>query len=348
MSDEKKALTPISTLGEFGLIDRISKNFNIRNKNTIKGIGDDAAVIDIGQNKVMLISTDMLVEGVHFDLSYVPLKHLGYKAAVVNFSDIYAMNGNPSQITVSIALSSRFSVEAVDELYEGIRLACDKYNVDMVGGDTTSSVSGLIISISVIGFENKDKVSYRGNAKEEDLVCVTGNLGSAYMGLQLLEREKEVFKTNPNFKPEFSGHEYILQRQLKPEARKDIVAVLEKHKIVPNAMIDISDGLSSEIIHICESSKKGCVIFEEKIPIDQSTADMADEMGIEPLVAALNGGEDYELLFTIGIDAHKKIAEEDNIRTIGYITKSESGCNLRSVSGPEIELKAMGWNAIKK
>ncbi|MCK5822950.1 MAG: thiamine-phosphate kinase, partial [Bacteroidales bacterium] len=297
MNKENKIHT-ISELGEFGLINHLTKDIEIKNKSTLKGIGDDAAVLDY-QNKKIVVTTDLLVEGIHFDLTYTPLKHLGYKAAVVNFSDVYAMNAQPKQITLAIALSSKFSLKAVEELYSGIRLACENYDVDFVGGDTSSSLTGLTLSITAIGECENDNVVYRDTAKLNDIVCVSGDLGGAYMGLQLLEREKQVFKTDPNFKPELNKYDYILERQLKPEARRDIIKLLKENNICPTSMIDISDGLSSEVLHICKDSKVGCSIYEEKIPINQQTKDMAHELNINPVVCALNGGEDYELLFTV-------------------------------------------------
>ena len=301
--------TEIATLGEFGLIDRLTKDIELKNPSSKYGIGDDAAVLEYASEKEVLVSTDLLMEGVHFDLTYFPLKHLGYKAAVVNFSDIYAMNGTPKQITVSLALSKRFSVEDMEELYAGIRLACQQYGVDIVGGDTTSSLTGLAISITCIGEAEKGKVVYRNGAKDTDLICVSGDLGAAYMGLQLLEREKVVFKGEEQVQPDFTGKEYLLERQLKPEARKDIIEKLAKANIVPTSMIDVSDGLSSEIMHICKQSGTGCRIYEEHIPIDYQTAVMAEEFNMNLSTCALNGGEDYELLFTVPIAYHEKISQ---------------------------------------
>ena len=336
--------TEIASLGEFGLIDQLTKDIELKNDSSAYGIGDDAAVLDYPSEKEVLVSTDLLMEGVHFDLTYVPLKHLGYKAAVVNFSDIYAMNGTPKQITVSLALSKRFSVEDIEELYSGIKLACQQYNVDIVGGDTTSSLTGLAISITCIGEADKGKVVYRNGAKDTDLICVSGDLGAAYMGLQLLEREKSVFKDEKDAQPDFSGKEYLLERQLKPEARKDIIEKLAAANIVPTSMIDISDGLSSELKHICKQSNTGCRVYEEHIPIDYQTAVMAEEFNMNLSTCALNGGEDYELLFTVPISEHGKISEMEGIRLIGHITKPELGCSLVSRDGQEFELKAQGWN----
>lgn len=342
------AETEISALGEFGLIERLTKDFPIKNESTVKGVGDDAAVINNGI-KQTLLTTDMLVEGVHFDLTYVPLKHLGYKSAVVNFSDIYAMNGTPKQITVSLGISTRFTVEHLEELYSGIQLACDIYGVDLVGGDTTASKSGLIININCIGEADKDDIVYRSGAQETDLICVSGDLGSAYMGLQLLEREKIAGAGIKDFQPDFAGKEYILERQLKPEARKDIITILRNEGIKPTSMIDISDGLSSEIMHICKQSNTGCRIYEDRIPIDYQTAIMAEEVGMNLVTAALNGGEDYELLFTIPLTMHDKVKSIEGIKVIGHITKPELGCALITRDGEsELELKAQGWNHMKK
>ena len=342
------AETEISSLGEFGLIEHLTQEVQLKNKSTIKGVGDDAAVIDYG-NKQILLTTDMLVEGVHFDLTYVPLKHLGYKSAVVNFSDIYAMNGTPKQITVSLGLSTRFTVEHMEELYSGIKLACDIYGVDLVGGDTTASKSGLIININCIGEADKDDIVYRNGAKETDLICVSGDLGAAYMGLQLLEREKVAGQNIKDFQPDFAGKEYILERQLKPEARKDIVEILRNEGIKPTSMIDVSDGLSSEVMHLCKQSKTGCRIYEDRIPIDYQTAIMAEELGMNLVTAALNGGEDYELLFTVPITAHDTVSAIEGIKVIGHMTKPELGCALITRDGEsELELKAQGWNHMNK
>lgn len=345
MQEEKKH-THLSELGEFGLINRLTEKIVLKNSSTIKGVGDDAAVLSFPDKKIV-VTTDLLTEGIHFNLMYVPLKHLGYKAVVVNLSDVYAMNATPRQITVSIALSSKFSLEAIDELYSGIYLACEKYGVDLVGGDTTSSLTGLTISITAIGEADDKELVYRNGAKINDLVCVSGDLGGAYMGLQLLERENEVFKINPNQKPLFDGYDYILERQLKPEARGDIKELLSTLNITPSAMIDISDGLSSEIIHICKASKVGCNIYEDKIPMDRQTKDFAEELNINPLVAALNGGEDYELLFTVSMSNYELLRKEFDITTIGHITEEEKGINLITTAGSSIPLQAQGWNPIK-
>lgn len=337
--------TEISKLGEFGLIKHLTQNMPLKNAETLKGVGDDAAVLDY-KDKQVLVTTDLLLEGVHFDLTYVPLKHLGYKSAVVNFSDIYAMNGQPKQITVSIGLSKRFSVEDMEELYSGIRLACDVYGVDLVGGDTSASLTGLAISITCIGEGEKGKVVYRSGAKETDLVCVSGDLGAAYMGLQLLEREKKVFNGEKDFTPDFSGKEYLLERQLKPEARKDIVAALREAGILPTAMMDVSDGLSSELLHISKESHVGCRIYEERIPIDYQTAVMAEQFNMNLVTAALNGGEDYELLFTVPLADYDKVSNLKGIKIIGHITKPELGNYLEGRDGGEVELKAQGWNSL--
>lgn len=337
--------TEIATLGEFGLIRHLTEDIKLKNESTLKGIGDDAAVLDY-QDKLTLVTTDLLLEGVHFDLTYVPLKHLGYKSAVVNFSDIYAMNGYPRQITVSIGLSKRFSVEDMEELYSGIRLACDVYGVDLVGGDTSASLTGLSISITCIGEGKKGKVVYRNGAHETDLICVSGDLGAAYMGLQLLEREKRVFQGEKDFTPDFSGKEYLLERQLKPEARKDIIEKLRKANVLPTAMMDISDGLSSELLHISKESHVGCRVYEDRIPIDYQTAVMAEQFNMNLVTAALNGGEDYELLFTVPLTDHEKVSEMEGIKIIGHITKAELGNFLVGRDGGEVELKAQGWNSL--
>lgn len=337
--------TEISKLGEFGLIEHLTQNMPLKNAETLKGVGDDAAVLDY-KDKQVLVTTDLLLEGVHFDLTYVPLKHLGYKSAVVNFSDIYAMNGQPKQITVSIGLSKRFSVEDMEELYSGIRLACDVYGVDLVGGDTSASLTGLAISITCIGEGEKGKVVYRSGAKETDLVCVSGDFGAAYMGLQLLEREKKVFNGEKDFTPDFSGKEYLLERQLKPEARKDIIAALREAGILPTAMMDVSDGLSSELLHISKESHVGCRIYEERIPIDYQTAVMAEQFNMNLVTAALNGGEDYELLFTVPLADYDKVSNLKGIKIIGHITKPELGNYLEGRDGGEVELKAQGWNSL--
>jgi thiamine-monophosphate kinase len=337
--------TEISTLGEFGLIRHLTEKIEIKNASTVKGVGDDAAVLDYKDRKV-LITTDLLLEGIHFDLMYVPLKHLGYKSAAVNFSDIYAMNGQPGQITVSIGISRRFCVEDLEELYAGLRLACDVYGVDLVGGDTSASMTGLTISITCIGGGEKGKIVYRNGAVENDLICVSGDLGAAYMGLQLLEREKSVCDGKKDFQPDFSGKEYLLERQLKPEARKDIIAMLGNAGIIPTAMIDVSDGLSSELLHISKESNVGCRIFEDRIPIDYQTAVMAEEFNMNLVTAALNGGEDYELLFTVPLGLHDAISAMKGIKIIGHITKPEYGNVLVGRDGGEIELKAQGWQSL--
>lgn len=339
--------TEIATLGEFGLIKHLTEDIKLQNPETIYGVGDDAAVINVS-NQQTLITTDMLMEGVHFDLVYTPLKHLGYKAAISNFSDIYAMNGTPKQITVSIAVSKRFCIEDLEQLYDGLKLACQVHNVDLIGGDTTSSVTGLAINITCIGVADKDQIVYRNGAKETDLICVTGDLGAAYMGLQLLEREKAVFQGEKEVNPDFTGKEYLLERQLKPEARKDIIEALAKEGILPTAMMDVSDGLSSELMHICSQSKVGCRVYEERIPIDYQTAVMAEELNMNVSTCALNGGEDYELLFTVPLTMHDKVATIKGVKVIGYITKQELGCALITRDNQEFELKAQGWNPLKE
>jgi thiamine-monophosphate kinase len=338
--------TEIVTLGEFGLIRRLTDKFTLKNESSKKGVGDDAAILDYS-DKQTLVTTDMLLEGIHFDLTYVPLRHLGYKAAVVNFSDIYAMNGQPKQITVSLGVSKRFCVEDMEEFYAGISMACDIYGVDLVGGDTSSSRTGLTISITCIGEAEADKITCRYGAKENDLICVSGDLGAAYMGLQLLEREKSVFKGETDFNPDFAGKEYLLERQLKPEARKDIVEMLDKEGIIPSAMIDISDGLSSDMMHITHQSGCGCRIYEERIPVDYQTAVMAEQFNMNLITAAMNGGEDYELLFTVPLALNERIEQLKGIKVIGYITKPELGNILVGRDGGEIMLQAQGWNSLK-
>lgn len=337
--------TEISTLGEFGLIRHLTEGIELVNKSSLKGVGDDCAVMRYNDTDV-LVSTDLLVEGIHFDLTYVPLKHLGYKAAVVNFSDIYAMNGHPRQITVSLAISKRFTVEHMEELYAGIRLACQIYGVDLVGGDTTSSRAGLVISITCIGDAPADRIVTRSGAKDTDLICVSGDLGSAYMGLQLLEREKAASVGQKDFQPEFQGKEYLIERQLKPEARRDIVEELEKAGIVPTSMMDISDGLSSELLHICNASGVGCRVYEDRIPIDYQTALMAEELNMNLVTAAMNGGEDYELLFTVPLHLHDEIKKLPGIKVIGHITEPELGCAMVTRDGNEMQIKAQGWNPL--
>ena len=339
--------TEISKLGEFGLIDHLTKDIKLGNPQSLRGVGDDAAVMRYADTDV-LVTTDLLLENVHFDLTYVPLKHLGYKAAVVNFSDIYAMNGTPRQITVSLGVSKRFTVEHIETLYEGIRLACEIYGVDLVGGDTSASHQGLVISITCIGDAPADKIVYRDGARDTDLICVSGDLGAAYMGLQLLEREKIASAGQKDFQPEFGGKEYIIERQLKPEARKDIVAALAKAGIKPTAMMDVSDGLSSELIHICTQSHCGCRIYEDRIPIDYQTASMAEELNMNLVTAALNGGEDYELLFTVPLADHEKIKKIEGVHVIGYITRPELGCAMITRDDTEIPLRAQGWNPLKE
>lgn len=341
---DNKEKTEIANLGEFGLIDHLTKNINLTQKSTVKGVGDDAAVLNF-KDKQVLVSTDMLLEGIHFDLAYTPLKHLGYKAIQVNLSDIYAMNATPTQVTVSLGFSSKFPLEAVEELYDGMLLACDKYGVDLIGGDTTSSKQGLVISVTSIGYADENEIAYRNTAGEGDLICVSGDLGGAYIGLQLLEREKLVFLENPNIQPDLEGKDYIVERQLKPEARKDIIDLLKKLNMVPTAMIDVSDGLASEVLHICKQSNKGCNIYEEKIPIDPMTYDTAREFNLDPTVCALSGGEDYELLFTIKQADYDKIKHDVDISIIGHVTEASAGCNLISKSGNVHPLKAQGWNA---
>ena len=347
----------IQKVGEFGLIDRLTKDIKPQNVSTKYGVGDDCAVLHYPESEV-LVTTDMLMEGVHFDLTYIDLQHLGYKSAMVNISDIFAMNGTPRQMTVSLALSKRFSVEDMEMFYSGLRMACDKWGVDIVGGDTTSSYTGMAISITCIGEASKEDIVYRNGAKETDLICVSGDLGAAYMGLQLLEREKSVFyqmvdeakkkgKPAPDFQPDFAGKEYLLQRQLKTEARGDIIQKLREAGIRPTAMMDISDGLSSELMHICKKSHVGCRIFEKQIPIDYQTAVMAEELNMNVTTCALNGGEDYELLFTVPIGDHEKIQELDDVKMIGHITKESLGQILVTRDDQEFELKAQGWNPLK-
>lgn len=354
-------MTDISKLGEFGLIHHLTDNIKIKNESTVKGVGDDCAVLHYPDSEV-LVTTDMLMEGVHFDLTYIDLQHLGYKSAMVNISDIFAMNGTPRQLTVSIALSKRFKVEDMEEFYSGLRMACDKWGVDIVGGDTTSSYTGLAISITCIGEARKEDIVYRNGAKDTDLICVTGDLGAAYMGLQLLEREKSVYyqqvdearKKNDKraleelngFQPDFAGKEYLLQRQLQTEARGDIIARFRELNIRPTAMMDISDGLSSELMHICKQSNCGCRIYEKNIPIDYQTAVMAEELNMNVTTCALNGGEDYELLFTVPIGDHEKIQQMDNVKLIGHITRPELGQMLVTRDNQEFELKAQGWNPL--
>ena len=339
--------TEISALGEFGLIKHLTESFEPINHSTIKGVGDDAAVLEY-MDKQVLVTTDLLLEGVHFDLSYCPLMHLGYKSAIVNFSDIYAMNGQPKQITVSLGISKRFSVEDLDEFYAGIKLACQEYKVDLVGGDTSASLTGLTISITCIGEGEKGKVVCRNTAGKNDLFCVSGDLGAAYMGLLLLEREKKIFNGDEDVQPDFAGKEYILERQLRPEARKDIIKILAENNIVPTAMMDVSDGLSSELLHICKQSNVGCRIYEERIPIDYQTAVMAEEFNMNLTTVALNGGEDYELLFTVPLEANDIVQGIEGVKVIGHTTDAGLGCRLLTRQGDEVELRAQGWNSLEK
>lgn len=336
--------TEISQLGEFGLIDRITEKLPLYNKSTVVGVGDDAAVLHYPEDVDELVTSDMLLEGVHFDLTYMPLKHLGYKSAVVNFSDIYSMNGTPRQITVSLGISKRFTVEHIDALYAGIRLACENYGVDIVGGDTTASNAGLVISITCIGDCPKGEAVLRSGAKDTDLICVSGDLGSAYMGLQLLEREKVASAGQKDFTPDFSGKEYLVERQLKPEARRDVVGALHKAGIKPTAMMDVSDGLSSELLHICKASNVGCRVYEDRIPIDYQTAVMAEELGMNLVTAAMNGGEDYELVFTVPLHCHEQVQAIPGVKVIGHITKPDLGCAMITRDGAEITIKAQGFN----
>lgn len=347
LEDKAPQRTPLSQLGEFGLIDHLTKNITIEQPSTLKGIGDDAAVLDFKDFKT-IVSTDLLIEGVHFDLAYMPLKHLGYKAVVVNVSDICAMNATATQITVSIAVSNRFPVEALEELYEGIALAAKIYNVDIIGGDTTSSQKGLVISITAIGQAKEETIIYRNGAKENDLLVVTGDIGAAYMGLQVLEREKQVFQVNPNNQPDLDNYTYLIERQLKPEARKDIKELLEKLAVKPTTMIDISDGLSSEILHICKQSKVGCNLFEEKIPIDPQFISVCEEFNIDSTTVAINGGEDYELLFTIAMEDFDKIKGNPNFTVIGHVTPESEGIHLITRANTKIPLKARGWDALQE
>jgi len=342
MSKEKDKDLRISDLGEFGLIEHLTRQVKLHNESSIRGVGDDAAVMDYSGRRV-LVTSDLLLEGIHFNLMYTPLKHLGYKAVVVNISDVLAMNGLPGQVIVSLGISGKFGLKHMEELYEGIHLACDKYHVDLVGGDTTSSVTGMTLSVTAIGSVEPQKAVYRDGAGVNDIICTTGNLGGAYMGLQLLEREKEVFKKSPGVQPDLSGYDYILERQLKPEARADVIRLLSEKDIVPTSMIDISDGLSSDVLHLCHQSGLGCKIFQEKIPIHKETEKMGHELDIDPTTAALNGGDDYELLFTIPTSEYEKIQEEENIIPLGHMTSPDFGCNMVSTSDHQIELKAQGW-----
>ncbi len=342
MNTKNKPKTDLSEIGEFGLIDRLTKDLKSINASTIVGVGDDATLLRY-REKDILVSTDLLLEGVHFNLTYTPLKHLGYKAAIVNFSDIYAMNGRPKQITVSLGISSKLMLEDIESIYDGIKLACEKYGVDIVGGDTSTSLTGLIISITVIGDPLGDNAVFRNSAKENDLVCVSGKLGSAYLGLQVLERERILFENGKGVSPSLEGYEYIIERQLKPEARKDIIESLWEQEIVPTSMIDISDGLTSELLHISKSSGCGCHIYSDKIPISEESARTAEEFNMDPLTAALNGGEDYELLFTVSIHDHEKILQIKDISVIGHIVSKEKGNKLITPDGLAVELQAQGW-----
>lgn len=345
--NSQESRTNLSELGEFGLIEHLTKNFSPRLKSTIKAIGDDAAVLDF-ENKHTLISTDLLIEGVHFDLAYMPLKHLGYKAVMVNLSDIYAMNATATQITVSIAVSNRFPVEALEELYDGIQLASKIYNIDVIGGDTTSSTSGLMISVTALGVAEKEEIVYREGAQPNDLLVLSGDLGAAYMGLQVLEREKEVFKANPNSQPDLDQYTYLIERQLKPEARKDIPPLLKKLDVKPSSMIDISDGLSSEIIHLCKSSKVGANLFEEKIPLDPAVISVCEEFELDSTTIALSGGEDYELLFTISQNDYDKIKGNPHLTVIGHMTEEKEGMHLITRANQKLPLIARGWNSMDK
>lgn len=345
IEDKTPHRTSLADLGEFGLIDRLTEGFEIYNPSTLKGVGDDAAVMDF-KNKRTVVSTDLLIEGVHFDLSYVPLKHLGYKSVVVNVSDIYAMNATATQITVSIAVSNRFPLEALEEFYAGIRLACEHYKVDLVGGDTTSSTRGLIISVTAIGEAEASDLVYRNGAQPNDLVVLTGDIGGAYMGLQILEREKAVFQVNPNSQPDIEMYSYILERQLKPEARKDIPPLLKQLGVKPTAMMDVSDGLSSELLHICKQSGVGCRLYEDKIPLDPQVISTCEEFNLDSTTIALSGGEDYELLFTIAQADYDKIKGNPNFSVIGYITDKSEGVNLITRAGQFIPIIAKGWNAL--
>ncbi|OSY88680.1 thiamine-monophosphate kinase [Tenacibaculum holothuriorum] len=347
LEDKNQERTSLAELGEFGLINHLTKHFKLYSSQTAKGVGDDAAVIEASE-KQTLVTTDLLVEGVHFDLSYMPLKHLGYKAVMVNLSDVYAMNGVAKQITVSIAVSNRFPLEALEELYAGIQLACDTYKVDLIGGDTTSSTKGMLISVTALGKANKEEVVYRNGAKPTDLIVVSGDLGGAYLGLQVLEREKQVFKVNPQSQPDLDRYTYIIERQLKPEARKDIPELLKELEVKPTSMIDISDGLSSEIMHICTQSKVGCKIYEEKIPLDPQVISTCEEFEIDSTMVALSGGEDYELLFTVSINDFDKIKGNPNLTVIGHITEENEGINLVTRANQELALKAQGWNSFNE
>ncbi len=344
--DKNKQKTLLAELGEFGLINHLTEHFKIYHSTTSKGIGDDCAVVS--EDKEVLVTTDFLVEGVHFDLSYVPLKHLGYKSVMVNLSDVYAMNAEAKQITVSIAVSNRFPLEALEELYAGIQLACDTYKVDLIGGDTTSSTKGMIISVTAIGSAEKEDIAYRNGAKPNDLIVLSGDIGGAYLGFQVLEREKEVFKVNPQNQPDLEAYSYIIERQLKPEARKDIPELLKDLDVKPTAMIDVSDGLSSELIHICTQSKTGCTIYEEKLPLDPQVIATCEEFNLDATTVALSGGEDYELLFTISIKDFDKIKGNPNLTVIGHITEENQGLNLVTRGNQSVKLRAQGWNSFNQ
>jgi thiamine-monophosphate kinase len=345
MNEDEKNIN-LKDLGEFGLIERLTKKIKLFNENTLLGPGDDAAIIN--SSKEILVSSDMLVEGIHFDMAFTPLKHLGYKSVIVNISDIYAMNGDPKQITVGLAISSKYTLEAIEEFYDGILLACEKYKVDVIGGDITSCINGLTISITAIGEAKKKEIVKRSGAKENDLLITTGDLGGAYMGLNVLQREKEVWKSNPNMQPELDNYNYILERQLKPEARRDVIEFLKKCNVIPTSMIDISDGLASEVFHICTSSNVGCQLYEEKIPIDPQTYQTSMDFNTNPTVSALNGGEDYELLFTINQKDYEKIKNDPNLTVIGHITKKSQGINLIGNGNTSTPLQAQGWNHFNK
>ena len=345
LEDKNTQKTSLAELGEFGLIKHITKYFKVENSTSVKAIGDDAAVLDASE-KQTLVSTDLLIEGVHFDLSYMPLKHLGYKAVMVNLSDVYAMNGIAEQITVSIAVSNRFPLEAIEELYAGIQLACETYKIDLVGGDTTSSTKGILISVTAIGKAEKEEIVYRDGAKETDLIVVSGDLGAAYLGLQILEREKQVFKVDPNNQPDLDNYTYLIERQLKPEARKDISGLLKELEIQPTSMIDISDGLSSELFHICTQSKVGCKIYEDKLPLDPQVISACEEFELDSTMVALSGGEDYELLFTVPIANFDQLKGNPNFSIIGHITAENQGLQLVTRANQDIPLKAQGWNAM--
>lgn len=341
---ENTSRTELSSLGEFGLIDHITKHIQISQESTVKGIGDDAAILQFN-NEQIVISTDLLLEGIHFDLSYVPLKHLGYKSIIVNLSDIYAMNAIPTQVLVSIGVSNRFSLEAVEEIYQGMNVACKRYGIDLVGGDTSASKQGLVLSVTAIGKQESSLITQRSGASTNDLLCVSGDLGAAYMGLQLLEREKNVYMSNPNIQPDLEGYDYIVERQLKPEARKDIIELFKEKGLTPTSMIDVSDGLASEILHLCKASNLGCNVYEEKIPLDPMTYDAARDFNLDPTVCALSGGEDYELLFTIKQADFEKIKNNPDISIIGHMTQASEGPQLISKSGNQHKITAQGWNA---